>query len=61
MKALKRTVTAALGLISGLYIFGADGVMDAYGVIGFLAIGGCLLAAWILSGLAQSARYTGRD
>lgn len=66
MKILKAAVKAAVGLTAALFAAGSDSIMDTYGIAGYLAIGGCILAAvWLVCldhAVSPKAgrRYTGR-
>ena len=66
MRILKMAVKCAVGLLTALFAVGSDSVMDAYGVAGYLAIGGCIAAAFWLVCLDHvvspktGRRYRGR-
>ena len=54
MRAVRLAARAVLGGICALYVVGSDGVMDKFGIAGYLAIGGCLIAAWVLLKMEKS-------
>ena len=63
MKGIVRTGIALLFLA---YAVGSDGLMERYGIAGYVGTGLCLAAAWVLAGLAGRVeerlnhRYRGR-
>lgn len=66
MRVMKWTSRVVTGVLLAAVVFGSDGLMDALGIAGYLGVGGCLVLAWVLTGLAERVderlnhRYRGR-